>query len=41
MLKHELYESKLMDENPKMTYNEAHKLTNKKYDYEALTKRGE
>lgn len=33
MLKHELYERKLMKANPKMTYQEAHALALKKYPY--------
>lgn len=33
MLKHELYERKLMKSNPKMTYYEAHELSKEKYDY--------
>ncbi len=33
MLKHELYERKLMKSNPKMTYYEAHQLSKEKYDY--------
>lgn len=33
MLKHELYERKLMKSNPKMTYCEAHQLSKEKYDY--------
>lgn len=41
MLKHELYEKKLMERNPKLTYTEAHDLTNQIYNYEKLTKRGE
>lgn len=41
LLKHELYERKLMEKNPNMTYFKAHKLTNKKYNYEELTKAGE
>uniref|UniRef100_UPI0024BA6E1A phage minor capsid protein n=1 Tax=Ligilactobacillus salivarius TaxID=1624 RepID=UPI0024BA6E1A len=36
LLKHELYERKLMKNNPNMTYKEAHNLTNKIYDYESL-----
>lgn len=41
MLKHELYETKLMKKDPNMTYEKAHELTNKKYNYESMTKRGE
>ncbi len=33
MLRHELYERKLMKSNPKMTYYEAHELSKEKYDY--------
>ncbi|MCF1843913.1 hypothetical protein LZE20_08415, partial [Lactobacillus jensenii] len=41
MLKHELYESKLMTANSKLPYIEAHALANKKYNYEKLTRKGE
>ena len=36
LVKHELLESTLMAKNPKLTYKEAHKLTNEKYNYEKL-----
>ena len=38
MLKHELFESQIMAENPKIIYDEAHELTNKKYNYEDALK---
>ncbi|WEV61334.1 hypothetical protein OZX68_03640 [Streptococcaceae bacterium ESL0729] len=33
MIKHELLESKIMRANPNMIYNDAHRLTNKTYNY--------
>lgn len=36
LVKHELLESTLMAKNSKLTYKEAHKLTNEKYNYEKL-----
>lgn len=38
LLKHELYECNLMEKNPNLVYEKAHKETNKLYNYEELIK---
>ena len=37
-IEHELLEMRIRKENPHITYSEAHKLTNKTYNYEILVK---